>query len=480
MSCPASDKGSVTFCDVAAYFSEEDWKLLHEWQKQLYTNVMNEIHQALISLGPLIASSVASLRTKQKEAQSHLDLEDTERRQHKNRSPGHVVPGSVVSFGIKEERRTYSVDIQDTLRNENNNSSVGGNTDNTPDECLDISGQGIQHQSHHQDSERRARKHCLKTDEGAGNPFVNVDLCLRREKEPKTSRICTGGVESSTGPSSENIPFSVGVEFNIKEEQEAYSMNNQPDQRVKNINSIVGDGNLKGQSQNIDSLKSIEVTQTCRTSSRRSDGNVLQSPDLLTHFRSHLWTQYNQGLEVNETTWSESSLSNPPHLNLQQASVKKGILYKDDNCESNLSNTELITCLRDTQQNEEPYMCVNYDKGFSHSGQFTSSERLSLEVGLPERPYTCPDCEKSFILKCDLNRHLRTHTGEKPYACTDCHKSFSLKGDLNRHQRIHTGEKPYTCTDCQKSFSRKYILSVHKRTHIERGACQSNMSGGFY
>ncbi|XP_069093335.1 zinc finger protein 713-like isoform X1 [Pleurodeles waltl] len=443
MSWLASEKESITFCDVAAYFSEEDWKLLHEWQKQLCTNVMNEIHQALISLGPLIANSVASLRTKQKESESHLDLEDTERRQNKNLYPGYVVPESVVSFGIKEDRRTCSVDSQDTLRNVNNNSLVASNTNNTPDE-LDISGQGIQHLSHHQDSGRRERKDCLKSDER------------------------------------EDTPFSVDAQFNIKEEQEVYSLKNQPDQRAKNINSTIGDGNLKGQSQNIDSLKSIEVTQTCSSSSRQSDGKVLQSPDVITNFRSQLWAQYNQGLEDNQTTWSESSLSNPPHLNLQQAPIKKGILYKDDNCESKLSNTEITTCLLNAQRNEELYTYVNYDKGFSHNGQFTRPKRLHTEVGLQERPYTCPGCDKRFSLKCDLNRHSRTHTGEKPYACTDCHKSFSLKGDLNRHQRIHTGEKPYTCTDCQKSFSRKYILSVHKRTHIEKGTCQSDMSGGFY
>ncbi|XP_069056559.1 zinc finger protein 282-like isoform X3 [Pleurodeles waltl] len=53
---------TVTFRDVAAYFSEDEWKLLREWQKELYRNVMKEIHQALTSLGYQIANPDILLR----------------------------------------------------------------------------------------------------------------------------------------------------------------------------------------------------------------------------------------------------------------------------------------------------------------------------------------------------------------------------------------------------------------------------------
>ncbi|XP_069087558.1 uncharacterized protein [Pleurodeles waltl] len=57
-----ADEDPVTFCDVVARFSEDEWKLLHLWQKDLYRNVMKEIHKVLITLGPLIATSVFSLK----------------------------------------------------------------------------------------------------------------------------------------------------------------------------------------------------------------------------------------------------------------------------------------------------------------------------------------------------------------------------------------------------------------------------------
>ncbi|XP_078511867.1 uncharacterized protein LOC144770922 isoform X4 [Lissotriton helveticus] len=58
--------GAVSFHDVSAYFSEDEWKHLKQWQKTLYRNVMKEIHQALVSLGPLIENTVISLSNKEK------------------------------------------------------------------------------------------------------------------------------------------------------------------------------------------------------------------------------------------------------------------------------------------------------------------------------------------------------------------------------------------------------------------------------
>ncbi|XP_069499019.1 uncharacterized protein [Ambystoma mexicanum] len=69
---------TLTFCDVAACFSEEEWMLLHQWQKELYKNVMKQIQQAFSSLGPLIATTVFSLKPKEKEAVRLKDAKDVD------------------------------------------------------------------------------------------------------------------------------------------------------------------------------------------------------------------------------------------------------------------------------------------------------------------------------------------------------------------------------------------------------------------
>ncbi|KAJ1081582.1 hypothetical protein NDU88_001761 [Pleurodeles waltl] len=64
---------SITFKDVAACFSEDEWALLEEWQKELFRHVMMEIHGVLNSLGYGIANPCTVFKIKTEEDPNSWD-----------------------------------------------------------------------------------------------------------------------------------------------------------------------------------------------------------------------------------------------------------------------------------------------------------------------------------------------------------------------------------------------------------------------
>ncbi|XP_055309881.1 zinc finger protein 239-like [Sitodiplosis mosellana] len=83
------------------------------------------------------------------------------------------------------------------------------------------------------------------------------------------------------------------------------------------------------------------------------------------------------------------------------------------------------------------------------------------------KEHKCHVCGYVTTKKCNLNAHIRIHTGERPYKCDQCSESFTLKRNLNRHKRIHSGSKPFKCSVCFKTFLQKITLNRHMRTHAD-------------
>ena len=55
-----------------------------------------------------------------------------------------------------------------------------------------------------------------------------------------------------------------------------------------------------------------------------------------------------------------------------------------------------------------------------------------------------------------------SHRGERPFSCPQCEKSYGLKRDLREHMVLHTGDKPYVCDLCGKAFARRPSLRLHR------------------
>lgn len=85
-----------------------------------------------------------------------------------------------------------------------------------------------------------------------------------------------------------------------------------------------------------------------------------------------------------------------------------------------------------------------------------------------QNPFACDHCSAVFQQRYNLNVHRMIHTGERLYLCPHpyCEKAFIRKGDMTRHlATIHTGEKRHKCKQgCGASFGRTDQRSKHHNT----------------
>ena len=64
--------------------------------------------------------------------------------------------------------------------------------------------------------------------------------------------------------------------------------------------------------------------------------------------------------------------------------------------------------------------------------------------GSEERPHVCEVCNKGFVKREHLTKHLRIHKSDnKRYSCEYCQKAFRDRYELVRHTRRHTGDFPF-------------------------------------
>ncbi|XP_051468669.1 uncharacterized protein LOC127381847 [Apus apus] len=132
---------------------------------------------------------------------------------------------------------------------------------------------------------------------------------------------------------------------------------------------------------------------------------------------------------------------------------------------------------------ERPYICPECGKSFMLKINFMIHQRNHLKEG----PYECHECDLSFRNKQQFLLHQRSHTRRgvgvprrpehglkpqarppppgKPYKCSECESSFSHKSSLSKHQITHVGERPFTCGECRRSFRLQISLIMHQRIH---------------
>ena len=109
----------------------------------------------------------------------------------------------------------------------------------------------------------------------------------------------------------------------------------------------------------------------------------------------------------------------------------------------------------------------------------TSKLKTHLMVHLNERPFECPDCDKSFRNKVQLIEHSNiVHKSEQKHSCSECCVSFSTLSQLSKHQKAKHFKKTFQCQHCDSTFTsnsnlKDHISNIHKnrKTRIVCHVC---------
>ncbi|XP_078516507.1 uncharacterized protein LOC144781502 isoform X1 [Lissotriton helveticus] len=241
-----NNSGVVKFRDVAACFSEEEWKLLPHWQRNFYRNVMKEIHQTLVYLGYQIVNPGTLLRiykVKEEYTQDTLDVERTN--MHYPIESFHPAVSPDILFRVMHEEESYysnqqsSEGIELSGRMSSFKPVVHGDFGDsfysrdfsemsrdlnqlchepTSDACAgwENTQRHIPHREMAMDDTKQAMYH------SAGFPSFHSDLCLKNEAKLPISLMGhpDEGGESSTFQSTEQVAIPDILVVKVKEEEE--------------------------------------------------------------------------------------------------------------------------------------------------------------------------------------------------------------------------------------------------------------------
>ncbi|XP_064364127.1 uncharacterized protein LOC112993724 [Dromaius novaehollandiae] len=167
----------------------------------------------------------------------------------------------------------------------------------------------------------------------------------------------------------------------------------------------------------------------------------------------------------------------------QPRSLAAGRAGKPPACERDAGEMKPVVVHQRNRTRERPYICPECGKSFMLKINFMIHQRNHLKEG----PYECHDCDLSFRNKQQFLLHQRGHPRRavgvprrpehglkpqprppppgKPYKCSECESSFSHKSSLSKHQITHVGERPFTCGECRRSFRLQISLIMHQRIH---------------
>uniref|UniRef100_A0A2R8Z854 Zinc finger protein 211 n=1 Tax=Pan paniscus TaxID=9597 RepID=A0A2R8Z854_PANPA len=428
---PAS--GSVTFEDVAVYFSWEEWDLLDEAQKHLYFDVMLENFALTSSLGLTLSWShvVAQLGLGEVPSVLHRMFMTPASARWDQRGPGlhewHLGKGmsSGCWCGVEHEETPSEQRISGERVPQFRTSKEGSSSQNANSceiRCLVL--RDILHLAEHQGTNCRQKLHTC------GKQFYISANLQQHQRQHITEAPFRSYVDTASFTQSCIVHVSEKP-FTCREIRKDF---------LANMRFLHQDATQTGEKPN--------NSNKCAVAFYSGKSH-------------HNWGKCSKAFSHIDTLVQD-----------QRILTREG-LFECSKCGKACTRRCNLIQHQKVHSEERPYECNECGKFFTYYSSFIIHQR----VHTGERPYECPECGKSFSQIYSLNSHRKVHTGERPYECGECGKSFSQRSNLMQHRRVHTGERPYECSECGKSFSQNFSLIYHQRVHTGERPHECNECG---
>ncbi|MEE6483359.1 hypothetical protein FKM82_013523 [Ascaphus truei] len=380
MSKQVSTRASVAFTSVTAYFTQEEWGLLEEWQMELYRNVMKEIHGALISLGYPILNPDMLLQVKK--AKEHYYMSHYEEKKCFDvPSPGYKTVKPEILVRIKHLENTEFGSLGDPKM-------ASGPTTSFP----------------------------------TVNPENDLNIIIKQEEEDddeedEEEEETYYVDQSNTEAQNDQVTGMGPLIFNS-----VFSTSPSPEEKITGL-----EPRDRSRMECMDKLTGGPILFP-DTFLRGKQGHEQDAIDLQNWcIRENMKTNMSD-------SWSQDISYKEKHLEISEAKQDSAVVSLQKIC---------ITQSCPMVKEEYPLKDINTASGGSTNVGLiknTEAQKRNVKEG---RPHKCTECERCFTRHSNLIAHFRTHTGEKPYKCIICQKNFSHKSNLCRHERIHAREKSH-------------------------------------